>query len=59
MEAKNFKLGYHLVAFLDVLGQREKFKGLHLPKNADEEAHIKEVLRQTAGAVQLLSQHWL
>lgn len=51
MENKNFKLGHHLVAFLDVLGQREKFRGLQLPKNAYEEAQVKEVLRRTAGFV--------
>jgi len=51
MEPKNFKLGYHVVAFLDVLGQRDKFRGLRLPTNADEEAQVKEVLRQTAGFV--------
>src|SRR6266849_852063 len=51
MEAKNFKLGHHLVAFLDVLGQRDKFRGLRLPTNTDEEAQVREVLRQTSGFV--------
>lgn len=51
METKHYRLGHHLVAFLDVLGQREKFRGLRLPTNADEEAQVKEVLRQTAGFV--------
>jgi hypothetical protein len=51
METENYKLGHHLVAFLDVLGQRDKFKGLRLPTNAEEEAHVKEILRQTAGFV--------
>jgi hypothetical protein len=51
MEAKNFKLGHHLVAFLDVLGQRDKFRRLRLPTNSDEEAQVKEVLRQTAGFI--------
>jgi hypothetical protein len=32
-------------------GQREKFKELRLPQNAEEEARVKEVLRQTAGFV--------
>jgi hypothetical protein len=41
MENKNYILGHHLVAFLDVLGQREKFKGLQLPTNAHEEEHVK------------------
>ncbi len=51
METKNYTLGHHLVAFLDVQGQREKFKELRLPQNAEEEAQVKEVLRQTAGFV--------
>ncbi len=28
MERKNYTLGHHLVAFLDVLGQRERFRQL-------------------------------
>jgi len=48
---KIYKLGQHLVAFLDVLGQREKFRGLKTPTNPDEEKEVKEALRQTAGFV--------
>lgn len=44
-------LGYHLVAFLDVLGQREKFKSLRLPTSQKEHAEVAEILRQTAGFV--------
>jgi hypothetical protein len=51
IEPNNYTLGHHLVAFLDVQGQREKFKELRLPQNAEEEAQVKEVLRQTAGFV--------
>jgi hypothetical protein len=51
MEAKNYTLGHHLVAFLDVQGQRERFVELRLPRNAEEEAQVKEVLRQTAGFI--------
>jgi hypothetical protein len=51
MEKKSLKLGHHLVAFLDVLGQRDKFRGLQLPTNAAEEERVKQVLRQTAGFV--------
>src|ERR1035437_5174816 len=51
VEAENYKLGHHLVAFLDVLGQRDKFSGLRQPTNTEEEAQVKEVLRQTAGFV--------
>jgi hypothetical protein len=51
MEKRIYKLGHHLVAFLDVLGQRDKFRGLKKPSNAQEEDEVKEVLRQTAGFV--------
>ena len=51
MKTRNFDLGYHLVALLDVQGQRESFRQLRLPKNPEESAAIGEVLRQTAGFV--------
>jgi hypothetical protein len=51
MERRIYKLGYHLVAFLDVLGQRDKFRGLKKPTNVREEDEAAEVLRQTAGFV--------
>lgn len=49
--ARNYTLGHYLVAFLDVLGQREKFRALKLPKCPEEHALVGEVLRQTAGFV--------
>lgn len=51
MKNGNYTLGHHLVAFLDVLGQRDKFRGLKKPTNVQEEEEVKEVLRQTAGFV--------
>lgn len=51
MEKRIYKLGHHLVAFLDVLGQRDKFRGLKKPTSEREEDEVKEVLRQTAGFV--------
>jgi hypothetical protein len=39
------------VTFLDVLGQREQFRELRLPKNAEEEAQVKVVLSKSAGFV--------
>lgn len=51
MQTKQYRLGSHLVAFLDVMGQRDRFRHLQLPKNSAEEASVKEVLRQTAGFV--------
>lgn len=51
MKKRNFDLGYHLVALLDVQGQRERFRQLRLPKNPEESAAVGEVLRQTAGFV--------
>lgn len=40
MENRNLTLGYHLVAFLDVQGQKEKFKQLRLPKTSEEHAEV-------------------
>ena len=51
MGLTQLQLGHHLVAFLDVLGQRERFKQLQLPKTPEENAEVAEVLRQTAGFV--------
>lgn len=51
MEKTSFRLEYHLVAFLDVLGQREKFKALHLPTSPEDKENVAEVLKQTAGFV--------
>ena len=51
METKMYKLGHHLVAFLDALGQRDKFRGLKKPTTAQEEDEVREALRQTAGFV--------
>lgn len=51
MKKRIYRLGYHLVAFLDVLGQRDKFRGLKQPTNAQEMDEVNEVLRQTAGFV--------
>ncbi len=51
VKKRNFDLGYHLVAYLDVQGQRDRFRELQLPKNPEEAATVGEVLRQTAGFV--------
>jgi hypothetical protein len=51
MEKRHLRLGHHLVAFLDVLGQRERFKALKLPTTPEQNAEVAEVLRQTAGFV--------
>ncbi len=45
------RLGYHLVAYLDVLGQRIRFKDWRLPRSQQEQTHMADVLRQTAGFV--------
>jgi hypothetical protein len=58
MKKRNFDLGYHLVALLDVQGQRERFRQLHLPKNPEESGAVGEVLRQTAGFVLDLREHF-
>jgi hypothetical protein len=51
MEQRHLRLGYHLVALLDVLGQRDRFKALHLPSTPEDATEVTEVLRQTAGFV--------
>lgn len=51
MEQQNYTLGYHLVTFLDVQGQRDRFRELKLPKTPEEHARTQEVLRDTAGFV--------
>jgi hypothetical protein len=51
METKNYTLGHHLVAFLDVLGQRERFRQLELPKMLEDHARVEQVLKDTAGFV--------
>jgi hypothetical protein len=51
LEIRNFRLGHHLVAFLDVMGQSERFKKLRLAKTPEEDAEVGEVVRQTAGFV--------
>jgi hypothetical protein len=44
---ENYTLGWHLVVFFDVLGQREKFRQLRLPKTPEERIAVQEVLRDT------------
>jgi hypothetical protein len=51
MELKNVQLGHHLVSFLDVLGQREKFKSLYHPKTPEQTAEVTEILKDTVGVV--------
>jgi hypothetical protein len=51
MERKNYTLGHHLVAFLDVLGQRERFRRLELPNTPEDHASVEQVLKDTAGFV--------
>lgn len=48
---RHLRLEHHLVAFLDVQGQRDKFKALRLPQTEEQVAVVSEVLRQTAGFV--------
>jgi hypothetical protein len=47
----SYTLGSHIVAFIDALGQRERFRELKIPKTADEHAHVEKVLTDTAGFV--------
>ena len=47
----NYVLQPHLVAYLDVLGQREKIKQLKIPKTPDEYRVVAEAMRGTVGIV--------
>jgi hypothetical protein len=51
MDEKTYTLGWYLVGFLDVLGQREKLRNLRLPNRKEEEAVVFESVRSTAGVV--------
>ncbi len=42
-----YVLENYLVAFLDVLGQSDKFEQLRLPKTAEEHAAVQETMRGT------------
>ena len=49
MEKENYALSWHLVAFLDVLGQREELRKLRMPETAEEYLMVQETLKKTAG----------
>lgn len=48
---KEVRLGNYLVAFLDVLEQRDMLKQIRLPKTPHEKSEVLEILKQTAGTV--------
>jgi len=52
---KNYTLGHHLVAFLDVLAQRERFRQLELPKTPEDHARVEQGLKDTASFVSALN----
>jgi hypothetical protein len=47
----NYVLQPHLAAYLDVLGQREKFKQLKMPKTPQEYLVVAEAMKGTVGIV--------
>lgn len=47
----NYVLQPHLVAYLDVLGQREKFRHLKMPKTPEEYLAVAEAMKGTVGIV--------
>jgi hypothetical protein len=51
MEKEQLMLGSYLVAFLDVLGQRETFRQLQLPKTREEYTKVEGALKDTVGFV--------
>jgi DNA-binding winged helix-turn-helix (wHTH) protein len=60
MAARNLEIGHHLVAFLDVLGQRDKFRDLRVPKNVEEELlmFLVEKRGQLVTREQISSELW-
>ena len=50
MERTIYNLGHHLVVFLDVLGQRDKFEGLRKPTSTHRVDEKKYPDRVRAGA---------
>src|SRR5580698_8886386 len=58
MTAKTYILGHHLVTFMDVLGQQDKFRELALPNSQAQHAAVAAVLADTAGFVENLRQQY-
>ena len=50
-DSPEFTLAWDIVAFLDVMGQKEKLLQLRMPKTPGEHIATQEVLRDTAGFV--------
>src|SRR5579884_2452455 len=46
-----FTLGWDIVAFLDVMGQKDKLLELKMPKTEEEKIVTQEALRKTAGFI--------
>lgn len=56
---RSFQLGYYLIAFIDVLGQRECLRQLRaLPHSEQERCETNEILRHTAGFVLMLREYF-
>lgn len=54
MAKKKYDFGWYMVAFLDVQGQRDKFRRLRVPTTDAEVQAVGEVVLQTAGFVDSL-----
>jgi len=51
-EPHDIDLSYHVVIFIDILGQKENIRNLkHLPINEEERGDVLNILRQTAAVV--------
>lgn len=50
-KTRHFVLGWHCVAYLDVLGQRERFPQMTLDKDPEKLTGLMDVLRDTAGFI--------
>jgi hypothetical protein len=54
IQEKKFSYGYYLIAFLDILGQREKlYKINSLPKNSEERKQFEKLVEETLGIVKI------
>jgi hypothetical protein len=51
MEETIYPYGWHLIAFLDICGQREELRQLQMPKTEEEYLVVQETLKNTAGVV--------
>ncbi|MCB9217813.1 MAG: hypothetical protein H6616_18245, partial [Ignavibacteria bacterium] len=56
---KEFTIGYHVVCFIDILGQQERLAGWNdLPANGEITAEFLRALKKTAGSIVAFENHF-